>query len=102
MNSYTVIEDKGIDLSCTLIRGFENGLQVNWTWTLNQQNVSAYLANYLIYNDDVKHKSTISLKNLPLGAGGNVSCVAQNINGQHSRRVLLRVKSSFFKINLHT
>jgi hypothetical protein len=93
-NSYTVIEGGSIDLSCTLLYGFEKNQTIQWYWLQNDKvldNSTSF--RFEITNDDINHKSTLHLRHVPLSSRGQIECLARNEYGDHSREVLLRVKS---------
>jgi hypothetical protein len=89
-----VIEGSSLDLSCTLLYGFENNQSITWHWLQNDAELDNATLNYEIVNDDVSHRSTLRLNNVQSSARGQIACLARNEYGNHSRAVLLRVKSN--------
>jgi hypothetical protein len=88
-----VIEGDSIDLTCTLLYGYENGQVIRWFWLHNNQVLDNATLTYEIISNNVTHSSTLRLSNVSLSARGEIECQANNEYGDHSREVLLRVKS---------
>lgn len=105
--SHSLNEGEEIELTCKTLYGTENNQKIKWNWKFElektQQQGDAPLQEEIVNSensfvttdsDNGTETTTLKLKNVKNSQRGYYICTANNTFGSHSRKILLRVKST--------
>jgi hypothetical protein len=89
--TYIVSEGGSTKMNCRALYGYEKNQNLTWTWYKDNSPI-ATIDNLVIQNDDLRHESTIEIKNAFKQNEGYYKCLAANSYGDFSRTLRFRVK----------